>query len=241
MITEISQDELVELGSGLRAAYLTEQAGYTLGLAAADGQGLADILPDGFIKEVKDALASVQAAMQDRQLMEDDSSGAGDARRDSYKAAKVWRRKVLHRCTSAKRAGKAIPAPLLHCSRVQAGPPLLQQITEMTKEFEAVLPLLDGKGKEAILAEGKALCDAMSSAGANHEIKRLKELPNAVRAFRAQKGLLYTGLKRIHDAGGELHADNATAAAQYNLGILHRHGGKRNSKPDSPAAVEPKA
>jgi hypothetical protein len=38
MITEVSQDELVVLGSRNRADYLVEQAGYTLGLAALDGE-----------------------------------------------------------------------------------------------------------------------------------------------------------------------------------------------------------
>jgi hypothetical protein len=231
MITELSQDELVELGSGLRASYLTEQAGYTFGLAAEDGTAIADLLPEGFLKEASDARDAVQAALQDRRLMDDDSRSAGEANRKAYKDAKVWRRKVLHRCTSAKRAGKAIPDGLLHAGRVANGPLLLQQITEMTKQLEAALPLLDGKGKDALLAEGKALCAAMSSTDASQELKRLKSLPDSVRIFRAQKGLLYIALKRINDAGAELHAASAISAARYSLSILHRRAPKRKDEP----------
>ena len=242
MITGLSQDALVEMGAGLRAGYLSEQAGYTMGLAAADGQPLADLLPEGFLKEVAAEQAAVTAALQDRLLMEDEADGAGNAHREAYRAAKVWRRKVIARATSAMRAGKPMPDALLHATRAQAGPPLHQQVIAMTREFEANMALMDGNGREALLAEGKALCDAMGAAEANHEVKRLKALPESVRAFRMQKGLLYTGLKRIHDAATELHASDAAAAARYNLGILHRHAPKRNNggAPAAPAET-PKA
>ncbi|MGA9751095.1 MAG: hypothetical protein WBS54_04865 [Acidobacteriota bacterium] len=242
MITELSQDELVEMGSGLRAAYLSEQAGYTLELAAGEGQALADLLPEGFLKEVAAAQDSVASALQDRVLMEDDSGSAGEAHRKAYRDAKIWRRKIIARATSAERAGRSIPDILLHVHGVKNGPPLLQQISEMTKVFEANMALLDGKGKEELLAQGRALCDAMAGAGANHEVKRLKELPDAVRAFRLQKGLLYVGLKRIHDAGRELHAGDSAASGRYNLAILHRHAAKRSNgeAPQAPAGA-PKA
>jgi len=42
-----------------------------------------------------------------------------------------------------------------------------------------------------------------------------------------QKGTLYTALKVVNDAGHELYADNATAAARYNLSILQRRAGKK--------------
>jgi hypothetical protein len=105
----------------------------------------------------------------------------------------------------------------------------------------AALPLLGGKGKDELLAEGKSLIAAMGGAVANHEVKRLKDLPDAVKAFRAQKGLLYIGLKRINDAGGELHSGDARAAAQYNLTILHRHAPKKKDDPNAPSAEAPKA
>ena len=69
MITTLSENELVELGSRLRAAYLVEQAGYTLGIAAQEGQPLADLLPQGFLAEVGAARDSVQLAIQDKTVV----------------------------------------------------------------------------------------------------------------------------------------------------------------------------
>ena len=69
MITELGRDELISLGARNRADYLVEQAGYTLGLAAADGTGLQELLTEGYLQEVAAAQAAVNAARQDRALM----------------------------------------------------------------------------------------------------------------------------------------------------------------------------
>lgn len=45
MITELSREELIVTGRPLRADYLAEQAGYTLGVAALDGKGVEALLP----------------------------------------------------------------------------------------------------------------------------------------------------------------------------------------------------
>jgi hypothetical protein len=49
MQTTIPKDELQEIGRRFRADYLAEQAGYTFGIAAAEGEDLSDLLPDGFL------------------------------------------------------------------------------------------------------------------------------------------------------------------------------------------------
>jgi hypothetical protein len=45
MITTMPKKELIELGERFRAQYLVERAGYTLGIAAAEGEAMSDLLP----------------------------------------------------------------------------------------------------------------------------------------------------------------------------------------------------
>jgi hypothetical protein len=224
MITEISREELIAIGRPQRADYLCEQAGYTLGLAALDGKAIEEILPDGFIAEVGAALSKVNAARQDKALMVSESSEAGKGAAKAVRAAKVWRRKVAQRALAASRIGKAIPDGLTRISQARTQPEIASQLVEMTKLFEASLPLLHGKGLDALLQQGKDLAQALQASDATQEVKRLKELPDSVKEFWAQKGTLYIGLKVINDAGHELWADSPGASSKYNLSILHRHG-----------------
>jgi hypothetical protein len=225
MITELSKDELVVLGARNRADYLVEQAGYTLGLAALDGEALAGLLDEGYLKEVAAARDAVNAARQDRALMAQEAKDATKAHNVAAKAAKVWRRKAVRRALRAKRMGRAMPDELLAVREAKTIPALHAQMVEMVKLFEANLAAMPGKGADKLLQEGKDLAGMLSSSDAVQEVKRLKELPDAVKAFYAQKGLLYTGLKVVNDAGHELHAASAVNAARYNLSVLHRHGG----------------
>lgn len=65
-VTELSRDELGRLGYGLRGSYLVQQAGYTRGIAAEDGQSLLDMLPAGYLDETAAAQAIVEKAQGDR-------------------------------------------------------------------------------------------------------------------------------------------------------------------------------
>jgi hypothetical protein len=49
----VPRNEVIELGQRFRADYLAEQAGYTLGIAAPEGEALSDLLPDEFLNESK--------------------------------------------------------------------------------------------------------------------------------------------------------------------------------------------
>lgn len=76
MITTLSEDDLVALGSRQRATYLGLQAGYTLGIAAADGAALADILPDGYLAETATLKNEVEAAFKDKALADAEAKDA---------------------------------------------------------------------------------------------------------------------------------------------------------------------
>ncbi len=84
--------------------------------------------------------------------------------------------------------------------------------------------------RDKLLEEGKKLGAELMEKDATQEIKRLKELPDSVKEFYFQKGLLYTGLKIINNAGHELHSEEAALAAKYSMAILHRHGGKQEEE-----------
>jgi hypothetical protein len=238
MPISIPKDELVVLGARFRANYLVEQAGYTLGIAAKDGQTLNDLLPDGFPEEVKTYLAKVTAAMQDKELMKEEAKDATKKQNQTVVKAKIWRRKVVRRATRAARLGAGIPDGLLSIGRTGKIPELHGQIDVMTKLFEENIDKMPGKGLDALLNEGKEIAEAFSKTDADQEVKRFKSLPDSVQIFYEQKGLLYTALKAINDAGNELYAHDSEAASRYNLAILHRNSGKR--KEETPPAEEPK-
>ncbi len=66
MITSIGRDELAKMGAGLPSTYLVQQTGYTIGIAAGEGEPLAAILPAGYLREVEGAKAAVEASMKTR-------------------------------------------------------------------------------------------------------------------------------------------------------------------------------
>ena len=52
MSTTPDTARLAAIGVRFRAPYLVQQAGYTLGIAAAEGAGLTALLPAGFLDKV---------------------------------------------------------------------------------------------------------------------------------------------------------------------------------------------
>lgn len=218
MITTLPQDELLELGTRHRADYLVEQAGYTLGLAAQDGAPLAALLPKGYLAEMKEAQAKLSAALKDKALTAEESKNATGAQNQAFAKAKVWRRKVMYRCRRAARMGTKMPEELTRPADARSVPALSGQLDRMVKLLES------SGGDAALVKEGAALTVALKTADAAQELKRLKELPDAVKGFYLQKGTLYVGLKVINDAGRELHAESPQEASVYNLDILLKRG-----------------
>lgn len=105
MITRLSNSALGEMGGRMRAAYLMEQAGYTQGVAALDGEALESLLPDGFLREVAEAMDRIQAALQENILLADEAKEAKveTARAEAEKAkAEIF-------AARAGRTGKADP------------------------------------------------------------------------------------------------------------------------------------
>lgn len=104
---------------------------------------MEELLPDGFVAEVKVALEKVDGARKDKALMEAESKEATKVQNTAFKRAKIWRRKVAKRARNAAEMGKSIPDGLLKISQARTGSALQAQVSEMVKLFEANLSLLE--------------------------------------------------------------------------------------------------
>lgn len=226
MITEMKPDQLTELGVRYRADYLVEQSGYTLGLAAKDGAGLSSLLPAKYLAEARSEQEKVTAAMKDKTLMASEAKNATNSQNAALASAKIWRKRVMHRCQRARQMGKSMPDELVRISAAKTIPEIIGQVDKMVKLLEANKAAL-AADTAAVIKNGQEIATALKEADTNQELKRLSELPAAVRAFYLDKGTLYIALKVINSAGRELYADKPEAASAYNLSILHRHGGAR--------------
>ncbi len=231
MITNMNKEDVIALGVRNRAAYLIEQAGYTLGLARLDGAALDGILPAGYRDELAACAASVSAALKDRVLAGEEAKGSTRGQNEAMRRAKVWRRAAASRANRARRLGNAMPAGLLTYDRAQSVPAVAEQVENMAQLLEANASAIPGGGLEDMISEGRALAAEIKAMDAVQEVKLLKSLPDAVRRFYHEKGLLFTGIKVINDAGRELHAGNPTDAAKYNLSILYRNTGRKKPEP----------
>lgn len=228
MITTRSTNDLAKTGQRYRASYLVQQAGYTLGIAAADGPALAALLPTNFVDQVTQARNDVDQARQDKTNAAAESKHATTTQNSQLRAAKVWRRKAVKRAQRAERQGVDIPDALTQMGSARSVPAVLEQVSKTlgllskhTAELDSV-----GPATQPLIDEGQQLYDALQQADADQERSRAADLPSSVMAFYARKGELYLGLKVINDAGQELHAGDPQACARYNLSILHRRPGQ---------------
>ncbi len=234
MITTLPRNELIELGERYRAQYLVEQAGYTLGIAAAEGQPLSDLLPDDFLSEAEAAKESVNTSLKDKTLMAEEAKDARSSLVSAFKAAKVWRRKAVGRSKRALRQGKPIPDGLLKIGDTPNAASFVGRFKEMVELFGQNIDSMSGKDAPKLLEEGKGILSILDSAGTDKNVKRGRELPTAVQDFYAQKGILYLAVKILNDAGHELYADDSASAGLFNLQILHRRGTRK--KPETEVA-----
>jgi len=108
-------------------------------------------------------------------------------------------------------------------------PAVVALLEKTVKLMEANSGSLHGANLKALIEKGNSLAREIKAVDAQQELARLKNLSDAVKQFYHEKGLLFIGLKVLNEAGRELHADNATDAAKYNLSILYRHAGRRKA------------
>jgi hypothetical protein len=235
MATTTTDEDLVRAGLRHRGQSLVQQAGYTLGLAAADADGLTELLPEGFLAQAEALRREVDVAYQDRAIVAEEAKSATKAQDDQARAAKLWRRRVSARAKRARRLGATLPDALLYIAQTRSLPALLNQLTSwvgLMRTSHEALGLAGDPTK--LIDEGALLIEALRTKDDEQELKRLDALPASVRAFHLAKGRLYIALKVIHDAGQELWSAEPSMAARYNLAILYRSGRRPKAAVEAP-------
>jgi hypothetical protein len=228
-ITHLPRESLLVEGARHVSQRLIAQAGYTLGIAHHDGAALEALLDPGVLDATEAVKAEVATARKDKTLAAAEATHATSAKSEALRKLKVWRRKVVRRARRTERQGTKVPAGLLTAGAARGQAELIKQQTDMTTLLSANQAIL-GRGVEALVTEGEKLQGDLGKTGEEQEIAHLQTLPARVQEFYVQKGLLYTALKIINDAGGELHAEHADRAAAYNLKILHRVSSHRPAR-----------
>jgi hypothetical protein len=227
MITKKSRDEVIAIGVRNRASYLVEQYGYTKGLAQMDGAGLEAMMPKGYLAEVAACEQMVAEEMKNKSLAAEESKGSTQDVTRVMRQAKEWRATAVIRGKFASRSGGDIPKVLTRLDNLSGVPAVVTNMNDMVKMLEANFEEMDNGDLKAFIDEGKGLVEQIKSFDSVQEVKRLKSLPESVRNFYYQKGLLYMGIKGINDWGRAYHRGDPAGANAYNLSILYRHAGKR--------------
>ena len=158
MITTHSANDLAKIGQRHRASYLVQQAGYTLGIAAADGAALTALLQANFLDQVTQARNDVDQARQDKTNLEAESKHATTAQNTQLRAAKVWVRKAVKRSQRAQRQGAEVADELTQVGRSQTVPAVLEQVSQMLALLRSHAADLDGVGPatQPLSTKGKA-------------------------------------------------------------------------------------
>ena len=112
---------------------------------------------------------------------------------------------------------------------------------EMTRPLDA--RAVPAAIAQALIDEGRKLCDALIAADGSQEVARASSLPKVVADFYARKAELYVGLKIINDAGHELYAHDPASSSRFNLSLLYRRGvsGTAAPAPTPPTPAPPVA
>jgi uncharacterized protein YoxC len=215
---------------------LVQQAGYTLGLAAAEGSALTALLPASHLDKTAQLRDDVTRAMQDKTVRASEAKQATNAQNRQMHAATVWVRKVGRRCQNALQLGIALPPELTRVGRPATVPLMLEQISKTLAMLGERAADMDSVGPETqpLIDDGRKLYQDLQQADAIQERARAADLPASVTAFYVKKAELYNALKIINNAGHELYAHDQAKASRFSLSILHRRG-------SAPAEATPEA
>jgi hypothetical protein len=224
------------IGLRFRGAYLVQQAGYTLGLAALVGTPLAGKLPPNFLDHTAVLRDEVDKAMQDKTVRTVEARQATGTQNQLQRDGKVWVRGVGKRCQSGMELGAPLAPDLGKLSSPATVPGMLEQISKTLSLLTKHAPDMDKVGLpvQSNIDEGRKIFQALQEADTKQEQARSADLPAAVVAFNAKKGELYGALKVINNAGHELFANNPAEAGKFNMTILHRRPPKA-AEPEPPA------
>jgi hypothetical protein len=234
MFTTQSRDVLIDLGARFSWSLLDVQAGYTLPLARGDAAVAKKA--GAVLDEVEAARASVRAAMGDREVAAADGVSATGAVAGVLRDAKVWLRTLKSNAGMAAIAGASFPADLARMGVDGKGAAEVLDVlgarVALARAHQAALAAY-GVDQAFLEAGDEVVTRLQGVVGAQNQ-KRHDALPDKVREFYAEKGLLYLGLKMINEAGHAVYAGDLPKAARYNLGLLYAKRAKAGGQPTPP-------
>ncbi len=239
MSTATESARLAAIGMRFRSPYLVQQAGYTIGVAFAEGAPLAELLPEGHLAKTTQLRDDVDKAAQDKTVRAAEAKQTTATQNQHMHEATVWNRKVGKRCQSAIQLNLTLPPELTRTSSPSTVPGMLEQMNKtlaLLGQHSAAMDAL-GPATQPLIDQGRALMQTLQKADSTQEQARALDLPASVAAFCVKKGELYTALKIINNAGHELYAHDLPSAARFNLSILHRRGPQSAATEPPPAPV----
>lgn len=240
-ITTQQKTELAGLGMRLRVQHLLQQAGYTLSIAATDGDLLKAILAPGFLELVKKVRDELAVASEDKTIVAAEAKLATSTQNMLVHEAREWTRRAIRRSRSATHAGAEIPDDLIKSAdshRVVEVLAHMDKLITLMSEHAAKMDAV-GAPTQPLIDAGRKVRDELSAADVTQAQTRTANLPAALYDFYAKKGELYLGLKMINEAGHELHAGDPQLASRYNFSVLYRKHATGNGKTEPPPGTNP--
>ena len=244
-VTSLPDTDLIPVGARFRAPYLLQQANYTIDLARAEGQALANVLAPGFLDKVSKLRDTVAKAFEDKTVSAAEAKLATGTQNTAARALKLWGRGAVARASAAIRAGASIPDNMTNPLNARTVPAAIAQAQRLLSLLGEHAQAMDAVGAptQPLIDEGRKLLDALIAADSTQEVTRASSLPAVVASFYARKAELYTGLKILNDAGHEIYAHDPQSSSRFNLSLLYRRhmGGAAEPGPTPPAPVPPVA
>ncbi len=231
-----SREEILKSARRLRTDYLLEQAGVTLARAQREADALGKFgVTEELLARGADLTRRIQGALKERALAQAVAQAATAAQNAAAVPARDWLRQAILVGTNAYdgearivdefgkggKIGGSVPKLVSRIRRVLG---LLRKDAALCAKFGATADFVK---------KGGALVKALQAADLEQE-RRLEELPQGTQGFYADKGHLYSLLKTVNRAARAAHVREPTAAATWDLSILHRRaggGGGRTSGP----------
>jgi hypothetical protein len=224
MSTATETARFITIGMRFRAPYLVQQAGYTLGIAAAEGEPLAALCPAGHLVKTTQLRDDVDKATQDKTVRAAEAKQTTVTQNEHMRAATVWIRKVGKRCQSALQLGITLPPELTRTSSPTTVPGMLEQMNKtlaLLGQHSAAMDSL-GPATAPLIEQGRTLMQTLQQADTAQEQARAFDLPASVATFYAKKGELYTALKIINNAGHANHHPGAAPVTSFHWGTGRR-------------------
>ena len=128
MDTQSDTAKYADIGLRFRGAYLVQQAGYTLGIAALEGTALAGKLPPNFLDRTAALRTDVEKAMEDKTVRTSEARQATSTQNQQHYAAKIWVRRIGKRCQSAMQLGAPLAPELEKVRSPATVPGMLDQV-----------------------------------------------------------------------------------------------------------------